>query len=228
MPPLDPAALRPTRRAFLGRASAGVGGLALSSLLRSDLFAGPHHAAQAKRVIFLYMAGGPSHLETFDHKPKLAELHGQPIPPSVVRGRQLSPLGRSSNRCVAPQVPFARCGRSGQTMATVFPKLAAVADELCIVRSMTTDSFVHDPAHTLMCTGSVLPGRPSLGSWVWYGLGSTPPTCPASSCSSPGASASPTPFLDRSGIAAFCRLSTRASSSAPRAIRFCTSATLPA
>jgi hypothetical protein len=169
-----PSALFPTRRAFLGRAGLGVGALALSALRRPDLFAAPtmHHAAKARRVIYLYMAGGPSHLETFDPKPKLAALHRQPLPPSIVRGRILSPNGRSPNLCVAPQVEFARCGQSGQSIAAIFPKLAAVADELCVVRSMHTDSFVHDPAHTLMSTGSMLPGHPSVGSWVWYGLGS--------------------------------------------------------
>jgi hypothetical protein len=167
--------MRISRRAFLGRAGLGVGSLALSALLRPDLFgaraAPPHHAPKAKRVIYLYMAGGPSHLETFDYKPKLAELHGKPIPPTVTRGRPLSPLGRSSDLCVAPQTTFAPHGQSGQVMASLFPKLAGVADELCVVRSLHTDTFVHDPAHTLMCTGSTQPGRPSLGSWVWYGLG---------------------------------------------------------
>src|SRR5438876_1199633 len=81
-------------------------------------------------------------------------------------------LGRSPNRCVAPQVSFARRGRSGQWMSELFPRLAEVADELCIIRSMKTDTFVHDPAHTLMCTGSMQPGHPSLGSWLSYGLGS--------------------------------------------------------
>jgi hypothetical protein len=175
MTPVDPAILRRSRRAFLRRSGAGVGSLALSALLRPDLFAAPaapHHAPKAKRVIYLYMAGGPSHLETFDHKPKLAELHGRPIPPSIARGRPLSPLGRSSNLCVGPQVSFAPCGQSGQVIAEVFPRLRQVADDLCVIRSLHTDTFVHDPAHTLMCTGSMLPGHPSVGSWVWYGLGS--------------------------------------------------------
>jgi hypothetical protein len=169
----------PTRRAFLG----GALGLGLS-LLNRDLFARSsgksetgathplHHAAKAKRVIFLYMAGGPSHLETFDPKPELARLHGKPIPPSITRGQALSPLNRSTDHCVGPQVSFARQGRSGQWMSEVFPHLGKVADELCLIRSMKTDTFVHDPAHTMMCTGSVQPGHPSIGSWLWYGLGS--------------------------------------------------------
>jgi hypothetical protein len=167
-----------SRRAFLGGA-VGLGSLALSALRDPGLFAGPagaarppHHAAKAKRVIHLYMAGGPSHLETFDPKPVLARLHGRPIPPSVTRGQPLSPLGRSTDRCVAPQARFARRGRSGQWASELFPKLAGVADELCVIRSMKTDTFVHDPAHTLMCTGSLQPGHPSVGSWLWCGLGS--------------------------------------------------------
>jgi hypothetical protein len=174
-----------TRRAFLRSASTGIGAIALRALLARDLAGAPnttagrgtgvvnplHHRPRAKRVIFLYMAGGPSHLETFDPKPKLIEAHGKPIPPSITRGQALSPLNRSTNLCVAPQTSFRRCGRSGQVLATIFPHLAEVADDLCIIRSMRTDTFVHDPAHTLMCTGSMLPGHPSIGSWLWYGLG---------------------------------------------------------
>ena len=132
----------------------------------------PHHVPRARRVIYLYMAGGPSHLETFDEKPNLATFHGKPIPASVTGGQQLSPLNRCPNLCVGGQATFEKCGRSGQAIADIFPHLRQVADELCIIRSMKTDTFVHDPAHTLMCTGSLLPGHPSMGSWVWYGLGS--------------------------------------------------------
>jgi hypothetical protein len=125
------------------------------------------------------MAGGPSHLETFDYKPVLARLHGKPIPPSITRGQSLSPLDRSTNICVAPQVSFARQGRSGQWMSELFPRLSEVADDLCIIRSMKTDTFVHDPAHTMLATGSTQPGHPSLGSWLWYGLGSLSANLPA-------------------------------------------------
>jgi hypothetical protein len=180
--------LQQTRRAFLSRASTGLGSIALASLLNSDLIGAPpsrsvspswsgvvtprHYPPKANRIIYLYMAGGPSHLETFDYKPTLARMHGQTIPTSVTKGQQLSPLNRAGKNCMAPQVEFARCGQSGQSIATIFPHLSDLADELCIIRSMKTDTFVHDPAHTLMCTGSMLPGHPSLGSWIWYGLGS--------------------------------------------------------
>ena len=178
-----------TRRSFLGRATTGIGSIALAALLKSDAAADSravsfqaerhrgtlphaHHEPRARRVIFLYMAGGPSHLETFDHKPRLAEYHGRPLPASIARGQPLSPLNRSTNLCVAPQCEFNTCGQSQQSIGAIFPELSRVADELCIVRSMKTDTFVHDPAHALMCTGSMLPGHPNLGSWIWYGLGS--------------------------------------------------------
>jgi hypothetical protein len=171
----------PTRRAFLTRLSAGIGYAALASLFHRQARGSaplPQHTPRAKRVIYLYMAGGPSHLETFDPKPKLAEMHGQPVPPSILRGQDLSPNDRSPNRCVGPQVPFRRCGQAGRPIATLFPHLADVADDLCILRSMHTESFVHDIAHTFMGTGSLIPGRPSLGSWLWYGLGSESESLP--------------------------------------------------
>jgi hypothetical protein len=172
-----PDGLMRSRRAFLARAGGGIGFLALSSLLARQSPAAPggaraaHRPPRAKRVIYLYMAGGPSHLETFDPKPMLAELDGRPLPPSVAQGQSLSPNGRSTNVCVAPQFPFRRRGDCGHPMTTIFPRLGQVADDLCVIRSMHTDSFVHDLAHTMMSTGSLLPGRPSLGSWLWYGLG---------------------------------------------------------
>ncbi len=180
-------AWRQARRMFLARAASGMGYLALSALLNRDLFATttestvgqmsenvnpPHHRPRAKRIIYLYMAGGPSHLETFDPKPTLAQMHGKPLPTSILNGQPLSPNGRSTNRCVGPLFPFRRCGKSGLYMTNLFPHLAGVADDLCIVRSLKTDSFVHDLAHTMMSTGSVVAGRPCLGSWLWYGLGS--------------------------------------------------------
>jgi hypothetical protein len=183
------ARLSQTRRAFLARISGGLGYIALADLLRRDLPASPagtgqgsdhwpgvlptlHHAPRAKRLIFLYMAGGPSHLESFDYKPTLEKMHGRPIPPSILKGEQLSPNERCENLCVRPLFPFQTCGQSGQSISTLFPHLARVADDLCILRTLKTDSFVHDIAHTIMGTGSLIPGRPSIGSWLWYGLGS--------------------------------------------------------
>jgi hypothetical protein len=159
------------RRSFLGRTAQGVGAVALSSLLAETANANP--AAKAKRVIWLYMAGGMTHLETFDPKPKLAELHGKPMPESVTKGQQIAQLQGAKLNCFAPQHPFKKWGKSGLEISTVFPELAGnCADDLCLLRGMHTDAINHDPAHTLMNTGSMVPGRPSAGSWLWYGLGS--------------------------------------------------------
>jgi hypothetical protein len=178
--------LRETRRAFLGRAAGGLGSVALASLLAPRAFAAdkdaklprwtgtvgrPHVPPKVKRVIWLYMAGGPSHLETLDPKPELAKRHGQPMPESITKGQPIAQLQGAKLTCFAPQHPFVKCGKSGQDIAAIFPHLATVADDLCIVRSMVTEAINHDPAHTFMNTGTLISGRPSMGSWVWYGLG---------------------------------------------------------
>ena len=175
---------RVCRRAFLGRSVSGLGVLALNSLLNRQLIAAVtesgargvvnplHHAAKAKRVIFLYQAGGPSHLETFDYKPKLAEMSGKPMPDSLTKGQQIAQLQNSQLVCFGPQYGFKKFGKSGQEICELFPQIGSVADDLCIVRSMWTEQINHDPAHTLMNTGSIITGRPSMGSWMLYGLGS--------------------------------------------------------
>ena len=168
------------RRAFLGRGVSGLGLLALNSLLQRRLMAevargvvNPlHHPAKAKRVIFLYQAGGPSHLETFDYKPTLAKMHAKPMPESLTKGQQIAQLQNSQLLCFGPQYGFNKFGKSGQEICELFPHIGSVADDLCIVRSMWTEQINHDPAHTLMNTGSIVTGRPSMGSWVLYGLGS--------------------------------------------------------
>src|SRR5689334_6324843 len=170
------------RRAFLGRGAAGLGLLGLNALLNPRLFGAEittsrgvvnplHHPAKARRVIFLYQAGGPSHLETFDNKPKLAEMHGKPMPDSMTKGQQIAQLQGRPLICYGPQHGFKRFGKSGQEMCELFPHMGGVADDVCIVRSMWTEQINHDPAHTIMNTGSIIPGRPSMGSWVFYGLG---------------------------------------------------------
>jgi len=117
------------------------------------------------------MAGGPSQFESFDYKPKLAQMHDQPMPESLTAGQPIAQLQGQKLTCFGPQYPFARHGSSGQEISSLFPYLAQVADDLCIVRSVTTDAINHDPAHTLMNTGTTLPGYPSMGAWVVYGLG---------------------------------------------------------
>jgi hypothetical protein len=165
------------RRTFLRSGLSGVGLLALNSLLDRGLFASTgvvsplHHPAKAKRVIFLYQAGGPSHLETFDYKPKLAEMTGKPMPDSFTKGQQIAQLQGQKLICFGPQHPFQKFGKSGQQICSLFPHIGSVADDICIVRSMWTEQINHDPAHTLMNTGSIITGRPSMGSWVLYGLG---------------------------------------------------------
>jgi hypothetical protein len=190
----DRLAARIQRRAFLGRSAMGIGSLALASLLDRQLLGGvgsdgsgskstaPRRwegaarplalTPKIKRIIYLYMAGGPSHLETLDNKPALAKMNGQPMPQSFTRGMPIAQLQDKELVCLAPQHPFKRCGASGQELSTIFPHLATVADELCIVRSMVTDAINHDPAHTFMNTGTTISGRPAMGSWVTYGIGS--------------------------------------------------------
>jgi hypothetical protein len=173
------------RRTFLGNALRGVGSVALASLLDpgllrarpgSDQWLGvvttPHVPRRARRVIFLVMAGGPSHLETFDYKPKLADMSGKPMPESFTKGQPIAQLQGAKLVCLAPQYEFKKYGKSGQEMSVLFPLLGTVADDICIVRSMMTEAINHDPAHTFMNTGTTISGRPSMGSWVTYGLGS--------------------------------------------------------
>src|ERR1044072_3954690 len=161
------------RRSFL-RGGLGVLGLfGLNSLLRGQGVVSPlHHAAKAKRVIFLYQAGGPSHLETFDYKPKLAEMHGKGMPESFTKGQQIAQLQGRPLICYGPQWKFQRFGKSGAEICEHFPHIGGIADDACIIRSMWTEQINHDPAHTVMNTGSIITGRPSMGSWILYGLGS--------------------------------------------------------
>lgn len=118
------------------------------------------------------MAGGPSHLETLDFKPKLKEMHGKPMPESYTKGQQIAQLQGRELTCFGPQHEFQRYGQSGQEISAVLPNIGKIADDICIIRSMQTEQINHDPAHTFMNTGSGIPGRPSMGSWILYGLGS--------------------------------------------------------
>ena len=142
-----------------------------------------HLPAKAKRVIFLFMAGGMSHLETFDHKPKLAAMHGKPMPESFTKGQPIAQLQGKQLTCFAPQHPFKKCGKSGQEIANIFPHLQTVADELCIVRSMRTEAINHDPAHTFMNTGHdhLRPAEHGVVAVVRAGR-RTAKTCRASWC----------------------------------------------
>ncbi len=169
-----------TRRAFLGRASQGLGGVALASLLSSRSIQAMSHGVlgklplpqKAKRVIWLTMAGGPSQLELFDYKPKLAEMDGKPMPESFTKGQQLAQLQGQKLVCKGPVFAFQKYGKCQTEMSELLPNIGSIADEICLVRSMTTDAINHDPAHMFMNTGSQIAGRPSMGSWITYGLGS--------------------------------------------------------
>lgn len=174
------------RRTFLRTSGTGIGSAVLASLLGKanlqgavpggDKWAGVvqplHHIAKAKRIIYMCMAGGPSHLETLDYKPKLAEMHGQPMPESFTQGKPIAQLQGQKLTCFGPQHKFQKFGKSGQELSEVFPKIGSVADELCVVRSMVTEAINHDPAHTFMNTGTTISGRPAMGAWLNYGLGS--------------------------------------------------------
>ena len=167
-----------TRRAFLGRTSQGLGAVALAALMK-PVQAAPAQGAirslplsqKARRVIWLTMAGGPSHLETFDPKPRLVEMHGQPMPESFTKGQQLAQLQGQKLTCFAPQHPFAKFGRNQIEICSLFSQIGSVMDDICLIRSMTTDAINHDPAHMFMNTGAQIAGRPSMGAWVTYGLG---------------------------------------------------------
>ncbi|HVA48815.1 MAG TPA: DUF1501 domain-containing protein [Pirellulales bacterium] len=172
------------RRTFLNRATTGIASAVLANFLRAEPAAAAsapaslgvvdplHFAPKAKRVIFLCMAGGPTHLETLDYKPKLAELHGQPMPESYTKGQPIAQLQGRELKCYGPQFAFKKFGPAGQEICELFPHIGSVADELCIIRSMHTEAINHDPAHTFMNTGTTISGRPSMGSWLLYGLGS--------------------------------------------------------
>src|SRR5690349_19299629 len=158
------------RRTFLGQIGRGMGAVALASLLNPRLLsaatASPknphwsgvvnplHFPARAKRVIWLSMAGGPSHLETFDNKPELGRLNGKPMPESFTKGQPIAQLQGQQLKCFGPQWGFKRYGKSGQEICELFPKLGSVSDDICILRAMTTEAINHDPAHTFMNSGA--------------------------------------------------------------------------
>lgn len=176
------------RRTFLATSGVGLGAAALSSLLSGETTASakspsqpslvgglpglPHFAPKAKRVIFLCMAGGPTHLETFDYKPKLAAMDGKPFPESYTKGQPIAQLQGKELKCQGPLTKFRKYGKNGQEISDFLPWTAKIADDICIIRSMVTEQINHDPAHTFLNTGTAISGRPSMGSWITYGLGS--------------------------------------------------------
>lgn len=184
-----------TRRHFFGRTATGIGTAALASLLNPSLFGAPapkaegvagtlkdlHFVPKAKRVIYLFMSGGPSHIDLFDYKPKLKDLHGTELPAEIRMGQRVTGMtaGQKSFPCVSPMFEFKQHGRCGAWISELLPHVATVADDIAIVKSLNTEAINHDPATTYIQTGSQQPGRPSLGAWLSYGLGSENANLPA-------------------------------------------------
>src|SRR5256712_10116756 len=180
-----------TRRWFFRQCGVGLGSIALASLLEADKASAatavkavnplapkpPHFKPKAKRVIYLFMGGAPSQLDLFDYKPALAKYNGKPVPQEVVMGQKYAFI-KPDAALFATEFKFARHGQCGAELSEALPHLAEVVDDIAIVKSMTTDSFNHAPGQVLMQTGSTQFGRPSMGAWVVYGLGSAAQNLP--------------------------------------------------
>lgn len=177
-----------TRRHFFGRASLGIGVAALGSILNPSLFAGAakqaltgpggalkalHFAPKAKRVIYLHQSGAPSHVDLFDHKPAMQQYHGQELPGSIRMGQRVTGMtsGQAKFPVAATQFKFSQHGKCGTWLSELLPHTAKIVDDIAVIKSMNTDAINHDPAITFIQTGSEQPGRPSMGSWLSYGLG---------------------------------------------------------
>ncbi len=180
-----------TRRHFLGKASLGLGSVALGSLLIPDLFSKqegtvqhlglPHFAPKAKRIIYLFQNGAPSQLESFDYKPLLNKMTGEELPASIRMGQRLTGMtsGQAKFPLVGSHFSFKQYGKSGAWVSELFPNIAKVVDDICIIKSMHTEAINHDPALTFMQTGAQQGNRPSMGAWLSYGLGSENKNLPA-------------------------------------------------
>ena len=190
MNPLTELHTQHTRRAFLGHGTLGLGSIALGSLLNAqaakrNVIGGqvglPHFAPKAKRVIYLFQSGGPSQMDLFDYKPHLAKRFGEEVPESIYPAERKTTMtsGQASFPCAPSTLKFTRHGQAGTWLSEPLRHLAQVIDDVCVIKSMHTDAINHDPAATLFQTGSVLPGRPSMGAWVSYGLGSGNANLPA-------------------------------------------------
>src|SRR5690349_19311456 len=185
-----------TRRHFFGRSARGLGALALTSWLNPKVWGGSapvkspatgnrgvldtvHFAPKAKRVIYLFQSGAPSQLDLYDYKPRLIELNGKGMPESYTKGRRIAQLQGQKLTCVGTKFKFARHGQSGAELSELLPHIAGVADDIAIVRSLHTEAINHDPGVTMMQTGTSQAGRPAIGAWLSYGLGSENDQLPA-------------------------------------------------
>ena len=181
-----------TRRQFFGRAATGIGSVALASLLRDNLFAAgtstaalnplaphsPHFAPRAKRAIYIHMAGSPSQLELFDYKPMLSELNGKPCPESLYKKERFAFI-KGVPKMLGATHEFARYGKCGMELGKLIPHIGSHADDICLIRSMFTEQFNHAPAQLFLHTGAPRQGRPGMGAWLTYGLGSESQDLPA-------------------------------------------------
>ena len=176
------------RRAFLNHSASAMGAAAIAGLMARDNQAKAsaaaqltHFAPKAKRIVYLFQSGGPSHLELLDHKPNLKKLHGTELPDSIRHGQRLTGMtsGQKSFPVIAPKFKFHQAGQAGTWVSELLPHTARVMDDICLIRSMHTEAINHDPAITFIQTGSQQPGRPSLGAWLSYGLGSEADDLPA-------------------------------------------------
>jgi hypothetical protein len=181
MNPLEEHRLLLTRRELFGRAGLGLGAAALGTLLSRDAAAAgdglpglPHFAAKAKRVIYLFMNGAPTHVDLFDWKPKLAQMHGKPVPQEYLGTKRFSTMtgDPKGKLLLAPVEPFRRYGDSGAFVSDLMPRTGAQADRLCFVKSLHTEQVNHAPAISFLLSGAETPGRPTMGAWLHYGLGS--------------------------------------------------------
>ncbi len=180
MHPITERQLLINRRYFFGKSATGIGMAALASLLGEDAFgdeipeAITQFAPKAKRVIYLFQNGAPSHVELFDHKPELTKRHGEPVPDSLLAGKRFSTMtgNASGKKLLGPLEPFHARGRCGATVSELMPFTAGIADELCFIKSMFTEQVNHAPAINFFLSGNQLPGRPTIGAWLSYGLGS--------------------------------------------------------
>ncbi|MEM7313136.1 MAG: DUF1501 domain-containing protein [Planctomycetota bacterium] len=181
----------------------GHGSMSQRASMTSALPGFPHHMPKVKRVIFLCMAGGPSHLETFDYKPQLDAMDGKPMPTSFTEGQPIAQLQGSALKVQGHLTKFGRYGANGQTISQYLPWHQKMADDICIIKSMVTEQINHDPAHTFMNTGTVISGRPSMGSWINYGLGSETDELPGFVVLTSTGGRNPQPIASRQWAAGF-------------------------
>lgn len=183
-----------TRRTFLTRSTTGLGAIAFGSILRTQQAEAAqgstkplgalkvlHFAPKAKRVIYLFQSGAPSHLDLFDGKQKLRDMTGEELPPSVRMGQRITGMtaGQTVLKCVGPAFEFKRYGKSGVELSSMLPHIGSIVDEIALIRSMHTEPINHDPAVTFFGTGNQQPGRPTMGAWLAYGLGTANENLPA-------------------------------------------------